>query len=386
MDSSLTDDGWQNRASALLRIAETPYHAGDIELSCQKLAEAVRGALNCDTCVLHLVSADMNSLVRYVFAGVGGYTDPLADEMPLDFGRLGDMIQTREPIVMDFDHPHKADRISESLVDQNYKAAVSAPIMHDGTILGIYSVLYKRPLASPAENSGFLEMIGRALGASIARMRSAQKATELMLLKDRKLLGSEIHDNVSHLIGALSLQAASIMASYENDDMRSVYKKLQKFESTCGDTMRVLRDEMLSLRVPLESTDGWIQSVTTILEHFQEEWGIETTLTQDLRSASLPMNITAAMQLTRILNECLSNTLRHAHASRIDVGIYEGGGVLRMSVSDDGTGFDLAEVPSDRLGIKIMRERATAAGGELSIRSDDGGTLVIVELPYREKV
>ena len=223
--------------------------------------------------------------------------------------------------------------------------------------------------------------IGRMLGSATQRMRAAKKSAELALLHDRQMLSAEIHDNVSHLIGALSLQAGCIMASYDEQDLPAVERGLERFEETCGDTMRVLRDEMLSLRAPLESTEDWLGSVKEILAHFENAWSIPINLEEDIRSTSLSVNLQVALQLTRILNECLSNVVRHAHASRITVHIQENISSLKLVISDNGHGFDMDDVAPERLGLKIMHERAALMDGKLVIQSGANGTTVTVEIP-----
>jgi signal transduction histidine kinase len=83
----------------------------------------------------------------------------------------------------------------------------------------------------------------------------------------------------------------------------------------------------------------------------------------------------------RIAQEALHNALRHAQAARIEVRLQSGAGGLRLSVSDDGVGFDPAQVRSRHLGLTTMAERARAAGGTLDIESAPGtGTTVRLEV------
>ena len=373
---------WENRAESLVKISEAAYWAESPEVTYRNMLEAVFAAVHCDVAVLHLLSSDETALVRYMHTGDDVL--PLSewnDNLPITIGRLSNLLHAATPIIMDYAHPHHDDQIPAGAFEAGYKSAITVPVIANRVILGTCSLVYKRALVWPDEDVSFFMQIGRMLGSATQRMRAAKKSAELALLHDRQMLSAEIHDNVSHLIGALSLQAGCIMASYDEQDLPAVERGLERFEETCGDTMRVLRDEMLSLRAPLESTEDWLGSVKEILAHFENAWSIPINLEEDIRSTSLSVNLQVALQLTRILNECLSNVVRHAHASRITVHIQENISSLKLVISDNGHGFDMDDVAPERLGLKIMHERAALMDGKLVIQSGANGTTVTVEIP-----
>jgi signal transduction histidine kinase len=91
----------------------------------------------------------------------------------------------------------------------------------------------------------------------------------------------------------------------------------------------------------------------------------------------------------RLVQEAVTNTLRHAAASRVDVEVTREGDVLRLEVRDDGRGFDVetarrAATRGAHLGLVGMRERLRGLGGTLDLRSAPGeGTVVAAKLPLR---
>jgi signal transduction histidine kinase len=104
---------------------------------------------------------------------------------------------------------------------------------------------------------------------------------------------------------------------------------------------------------------------------------------------------TVLYELYQVAQEALSNAFRHARADRIAVEVRYGADVLRLSVTDDGVGVDVAAVESDHgrrhWGLLGMRERIERLGGQLSLRSRPGhGTAVSVAIPaavaYRDWV
>jgi signal transduction histidine kinase len=89
----------------------------------------------------------------------------------------------------------------------------------------------------------------------------------------------------------------------------------------------------------------------------------------------------------RIAQEALSNALRHSHAGRIAVRLSEPNGRLRLTVEDDGVGFEpeSAALRSQRLGLTSMEERAGALGGRLTVESRPGaGATIGLEVPLGE--
>ena len=89
------------------------------------------------------------------------------------------------------------------------------------------------------------------------------------------------------------------------------------------------------------------------------------------------------MTLYRIVQEALTNTVRHAHAKHVGVIVEMRDGAVVAIVEDDGIGFDeAAAAPRDRLGLFGMQERARMSGGHLTVESAPGkGTTVFIEIP-----
>jgi two-component system, NarL family, sensor kinase len=88
--------------------------------------------------------------------------------------------------------------------------------------------------------------------------------------------------------------------------------------------------------------------------------------------------------LYRIAREALTNVARHAQASRASVRLERTDGTIRMRITDDGRGFDLADVEPGHFGLIGATERARLLGGMLHVDSRPGaGTTIEIEVPYR---
>jgi signal transduction histidine kinase len=100
-----------------------------------------------------------------------------------------------------------------------------------------------------------------------------------------------------------------------------------------------------------------------------------------LSSGRLPASVETA--LFRVVQEAMTNVVRHAHATHVDVLAERDGERILVMVEDDGVGFDTAEVQDgEHFGLLGLRERADALGGALTLESTPGtGTTVVVEVP-----
>ena len=120
--------------------------------------------------------------------------------------------------------------------------------------------------------------------------------------------------------------------------------------------------------------------------HFEEQTGqsVSLEIPDGLEGACAPEALppAASVQLLRILQEALANVRKHAGSpSQVAVRLEAAGGELRMTVTDDGAGFDvaLAGADSKHYGLRVMGQRAERIGGRLSVHSSPGqGTRVEV--------
>jgi signal transduction histidine kinase len=88
------------------------------------------------------------------------------------------------------------------------------------------------------------------------------------------------------------------------------------------------------------------------------------------------------LTLYRIIQEALTNAVKHARADRVQISVGERDGMLRARIEDDGAGFDL-DAETSGFGLMGMRERVALLGGRLEVSSSQTGTAVIATLPAR---
>lgn len=335
----------------------------------------------CDAAHLHLF--DFGGQVFQHSAFHGDETDSLLYSLSLakNVGRLSFMIENLDLIIMDdYEHPHAQDVIPDVALTAGFKSAVSIPLYVSSGIVGMLSLIYKRPL--PWGNSGhdFLLQIGSVLGLFIQRIQMQKKDLELQVLRERKQLSSEIHDNLSQMISALAIRADIAQECLDEGDLPNLQEELKKLGIQSRQITKVLREEMLSLRTTVDSVGSVADTLKSLLDRFGEQWNIQVEIEERHESDS-QISQYAMLQLIRIVNEALQNILRHSRASRVNVTTKRRNGHVVITIADNGIGFDVDAVAPERLGLRIMQERAEAADGRLSVESGRKGTVITLELP-----
>jgi signal transduction histidine kinase len=120
------------------------------------------------------------------------------------------------------------------------------------------------------------------------------------------------------------------------------------------------------------------------LVEYETQYGIKTSVLVDSdRVGKFPP--TTGTQVIRVIQEALSNVRKHAHATRVTLRFVETNGQIRLTIRDNGRGFEVEQVRKQNrfsFGLDIMRERIESVGGQLKISATvGGGTTVTVYVP-----
>ena len=161
---------------------------------------------------------------------------------------------------------------------------------------------------------------------------------------------------------------------------------LERMKSADGIIMREgpFMKEILGLRMSIAPGEAFVPLLSRYLDRFQRQWGIATelVLSDGADHAAMYIEPSHEIQLLRVMQEALTNVRRHAKAGRVVVAIADSPQALTMTIEDNGVGFDQSLVDDERLGIRIMRERAISVKGTLDVRSSPGsGAVIQMQLP-----
>jgi signal transduction histidine kinase len=148
-----------------------------------------------------------------------------------------------------------------------------------------------------------------------------------------------------------------------------------------------IHESILGLRATL-SEQGFFPAVAQYLARYEKNYGIHTELDKPETFDDRAFEPLVEVELLRIVQEALTNVRKHARARRVRIAFTSEDGWACVTVQDDGQGFDPGAPPAgleERVGLRVMRERAEEVGGSLSLHSTPGqGTTVVVRVPLRE--
>jgi signal transduction histidine kinase len=145
-------------------------------------------------------------------------------------------------------------------------------------------------------------------------------------------------------------------------------------------TLQDVRRLAVELRPSALDDFGLVPALERLRDTVAEQSGVDVDIQSELRVERLPEEIETA--LYRIVQEALTNVVKHAAATRVTIRLAQKGNAVSLLVQDDGGGFNLEDVREGGLGLTGMRERVSLLGGRLSVDSTEGaGTMLSAEVP-----
>jgi len=260
----------------------------------------------------------------------------------------------------------------------------SFPIRSGDEISGVIELAFPRRypwlprelelLSTAAERCG--RAIERArLLEQIARLSAAARRAEE---EERRRLGRELHDETAQSLLVLRLQ----MEMLEREAPSEMRLKLQGLRESLEDNIGELRRVIAALSPALLERLGLAPAIRQLAERFRKRYPVE--LRTRVLDQALPVSEQVAEAVYRIAQEALQNVLRHSQATHVNLLLRIADRLVKLSVVDNGVGFDADGVAGRPMsfGLLGMRERASLVGGALQIRSAPGkGTAVVLEVP-----
>jgi PAS domain S-box-containing protein len=197
--------------------------------------------------------------------------------------------------------------------------------------------------------------------------------------QERTAIARELHDELGQLFTALRMDAVWLRDKLADQD-GTTFKRSATMCGLIDKAIDEIRRISIGLRPGVLDDLGLIEA----LEWYTEECDKRSDFSCIFRHTAIPpIKDLLATAAYRIAQEALTNVTRHASASKADVELIMENGILVLTVSDDGKGFDAGRLSeADCLGIAGMRERANLVGGSLAIESTPGhGTIVRLRVP-----
>ncbi|MGZ4335668.1 MAG: sensor histidine kinase [Gaiellaceae bacterium] len=370
--------GWSLQLEALNEVSEALVAEVGLSELLELAASRLRELLDARVALIELPTADGAGLT--VEAASGEDADRL-------LGLRLEQRQSKAGRILARQRPERIDSlIDDPGVDQsaprlvNARAALYVPLIVRGRSAGVLVVYDKRgadPRFSDADMRVAEAFANRAAVALELSERIGRAGTRALLEGqelERKRLARELHDETGQALASILLGLKTLEAEL-GDEPLSVIRGL------VGSALDNVRNLTVELRPPVLDDYGLGPALERLTTMVAAKSGLEVELA--VAPPACRVSPESETALYRIIQEALTNIVKHAGAGSVSIVVTDGeGGVIRAVIEDDGVGFDVAAVREGALGLVGMRERVHLCQGRFELQSAPrSGTTLIVELP-----
>jgi signal transduction histidine kinase/ABC-type uncharacterized transport system substrate-binding protein len=288
-----------------------------------------------------------------------------------------DYVQMEKFHIADTDLPEKSTIVNvPQTLYFKYKKWIDALIIFIAVLLLIISLLLV--------NIRKRKQIERELKSSHEQIRALAWRLAETEDKERKRLSRELHDQIGQNLTILGVNLNLLRSLIPKDAVELVRSRISDSLALIKQTAERTRGLMGNLRSPVLDDYGLVAAIELYGKQYTSRTGIHVATRGPDTETRMPAQVENAM--FRVVQEALTNVVKHARATEVVVSVTVADGRLSLSVEDNGAGFDMARLAGQSSengwGLVTMSERALAVGGTCRVQSSIGlGTQVVVEVP-----
>ncbi|QVM91840.1 PAS domain S-box protein [Pseudomonas entomophila] len=217
-----------------------------------------------------------------------------------------------------------------------------------------------------------------ALASSQEQLRELSAHLESVREEEKARIAREVHDELGQMLTVLKLEVSMCELAYGELDT-GLNERLASMKRLIAQLFQLVRDVATALRPPILDA-GIASAIEWQARRFEARTQIPCLV--QVPDNLPPLSDAKATGLFRILQEALTNVMRHAQAHTVQIELVREGGQLRLTVIDDGKGFAPGEARPTSFGLVGVRERVLMLGGSMSLDSEPGeGTSLSVAIP-----
>jgi PAS domain S-box-containing protein len=221
------------------------------------------------------------------------------------------------------------------------------------------------------------------LSLSRDRLRELSRRLVEVQEEERRAIARELHDRAGQTLSALNINLIIMNQLLLDDSRERIGSRLDDSMKLTADAIALIRNVMSDLRPAVLDDYGLEAALKAYLQEYKSRYEIQAELDQP--ESLLPrFEPGIAMTVLRIVQEALTNVIRHAQATQVRVSIRLVDDIIRLGIQDNGIGMasEQGTIRPDSHGLKIMRERAEAVGGNMTVNSSPGtGTRIEASIP-----
>ena len=373
--------GWSKQLESLNEVGNALATETDLDRLLDLVARRLRELL--DACLVTVLLPGGDDKLR--FAAVAGDRGELTGAtITRSTSKSGRVLERRQServdsVLDDPDVDHEAMRLIGA------STGLWVPLLVRGRAIGVLAVHDKLGAdvrftdtdLRLAETFAARAALAVDLSERIARdsLRRVVEGQEL----ERRRLARELHDETGQALTSILLGLKALEERPEDPASRAATQELRELVVS---TLQDVRRLAVELRPSALDDFGLVAALERLAASFAEQTGISVDFQTALADERLPEEVETA--LYRIVQESLTNVVKHAQARRVSILLARKDGAVKAVVEDDGQGFDPAEQTDGGYGLMGMRERLALLGGRLEVESGrDGGTTIAAEVPVQ---
>ncbi len=254
------------------------------------------------------------------------------------------------------------------------------------TLMLIFMMTMARAIHADDQNRQHTEKLLADLEISHKKLQVfADQVGELAAMEERNRLARDIHDSLGHYLTAVNIQLEKALA-YQEIDPFEAEQAIRFAKQSASEALRDVRRSVRALR----DADDYFSLEYELSSLLIGMEGQNLTVEFDFQGNERSYQRLTLMTLYRAAQEGLTNIQKHAFASRVFLGVDLGDKVGRLTLRDNGKGFEtksleqLASSPDHSFGLQGIQERLELVGGQVQVISDlDRGTELLVAVPRK---
>ena len=240
------------------------------------------------------------------------------------------------------------------------KSELAVPIRSATDVIGVLVVQSEEVNAFDDFDLFTAETLADEVAIAIDNARLYQESQDIAVLDERNRMAREIHDTLAQGFTGIVLQLEVAEQALETDTDQ-VRKHLDRARSLARESLKEARRSVWALRPQALERLTLTEAIRLGLIKFAKNYNVKATFNTSEETRDLPPDTEDS--LLRICREAITNVRRHASATEINVDLDYGMDTVKMSIRDNGAGFNLKETGHGGFGLISMRERVRLLGG-----------------------
>ncbi len=288
------------------------------------------------------------------------------------------LLETRQPLSMPDIESDSLLKHHDGLSRQHAKALLLIPLLLNTTIIGFLGIRSIEARHYQPEEVELAQALAHQATLAVQLTHLAEQSRQAAILEERNRLARDIHDTLAQTFTGIVVQlgAAARIAQAKREGAENYIERAQQL---ARDGLTEARHSVWALR----SDTVQDHDLQSILKQLAQQIAADTSLEVHVSIQGIPhiLSTEVKQNLLRISQEAITNVVKHAQASSVQIVVSFDGASVKLSIRDNGRGFDFAQ-PATGFGLIGMRERAKCMNGALTINSSiEQGTEIIVHVP-----